>query len=197
MDGERAAVAQQQRLRPRHGSQSPPLPSAMLMSVHNCVLIVSQTHNWAPLSAAKTDICQFICTRAYKGEGGPPPNTLLPSHTTQEHQPGARRRVATSPPRWKRCHMWLPLFIKLTPARLRCRPFPAFGPAHYSQYLHAILNCWEFPWWREPPLHEIFRARGDSREAGAEFLLRFDYTTWFFHELWQSCWIRVSSESVW
>lgn len=29
------------------------------------------------------------------------------------------------------------------------------------------------------------------------FLLRFDYTSWFFHELWQSCWIRVSSESLW
>lgn len=77
--------------------------------------------------------------------------------------PGSERQ--RPPSFWKWCHMWLPLFIKLTQAQLRCRPFPAFGPAHYSQYLHAILNCWEFPWWREPPLHEIFRARRDSREA--------------------------------
>lgn len=69
------------------------------------------------------------------------------------------------PPCYERCHMWLPLFIKLTQARLRSCPLPALGPAHYSQYLHAILNCWEFPWWWEPPLHEIFRPRWDSREA--------------------------------
>lgn len=134
-----------------------------------------QTHNWAPFSAAKTDICQFICIRAYEGGGG----------VSCSHQPAASLSAASSsawslhsgtsiqhedtsgnePPCWKWCHMRLPLFIKLTQARLRRRPFPAFGPAHYSQYLHAILNCWEFPWWQEPPLHEIFRARRDSREA--------------------------------
>lgn len=85
----------------------------------------------------------------------------LYSRTSIQHQDTS----GYHPPCWKWCHMWLPLFIKLTQARLRCRPFPVFGPAHYSQYLHAILNCWEFPWWREPPLHEIFRARRDSREA--------------------------------
>lgn len=44
-----------------------------------------------------------------------------------------------------------------------CPPGPALSPQRYSKYLHAILSCWEFPWWREPPLHEIFRAREASR----------------------------------
>lgn len=141
------------------------------MSAHNCVLMFPRTHNWAPLSAAKTDICQFICIGAYERERGSPPAASLaaaPSSALTLHSGTSIQHEDTSgnkPPCWKRCHMWLPLFIKLTQARLRCRPFPAFGPAHYSQYLHAILNCWEFPWWQEPPLHEIFRAHRDSREA--------------------------------
>lgn len=157
-----------------HYCQSPPLPSTMLISAHNCVLMFPQTHNWAPFSAAKTDICQFICIRAYEGGGGPLLSSacVFPLHCAFLSFNSALRNINPArgyewqpAPRWKWCHMWLPLFIKLTQARLRRRPFPAFGPAHYSQYLHAILNCWEFPWWREPPLHEIFRARWDSREA--------------------------------
>ncbi len=91
------------------------------------------------------------------------PVLTLPLHsvTSIQHEDMSGHK----PPCCKWCHKWLPLFIKLTQARLRSRPLPALGPAHYSQYLHAILNCWEFPWWWEPPLHEIFRARGDSREA--------------------------------
>ena len=93
----------------------------------------------------------------------PFPVLTLPVHsvTSIQHEDMSGHE----PPCCEWCHMWLPLFIKLTQARLRSRPLPARGPAHYSQYLHAILNCWEFPWWWEPPLHEIFRARGDSREA--------------------------------
>lgn len=93
----------------------------------------------------------------------PSPVLTLRLHSVTSIQHGGTS--GHEPPCCKQCHMWLPLFIKLTQARLRSRPLPALGPAHYSQYLHAILNCWEFPWWREPPLHEIFRARGDSREA--------------------------------
>ena len=93
----------------------------------------------------------------------PYPVLTLPLHSVAsiQHEDTSGRE----PPCCERCHMWLPLFIKLTQARLRSRLLPALGPAHYSQYLHAILNCWEFPWWWEPPLHEIFRARGDSCEA--------------------------------
>lgn len=156
--------------------QPPPLASAQWMSALNCVLMFPQTYNWAPFSAAKTDICQFICIRALFFSSPlppiPPPLSLsavpypvltLPLHSVAsiQHEDMSGRE----PPCCEQCHMWLPLFIKLTQARLRSRPLPALGPAHYSQYLHAILNCWEFPWWWEPPLHEIFRARGDSCEA--------------------------------
>lgn len=40
-----AAVTQQLGLAPRHHCHSPPLPSTMLMSAHNCVLMFSRTHN--------------------------------------------------------------------------------------------------------------------------------------------------------
>lgn len=163
--------------------QTPPLP---LMSALNCVLMFLQTYNWAPFSAAKTDICQLICIRAFSFVFTllPPsyllllPNSAVSSSVlTLLHSVRAKQNEDLSdhenpppphrplPPCCELCHMWLPLFIKLTQARLCSRPLPALVPAHYSQYLHAILNCWEFPWWWEPPLHEIFREHGDSREA--------------------------------
>lgn len=118
----------------------------------------------------QTFVNLYASGRMRVGGGCPPAASLAaaPSSALTLHSGTSIQHEDTSgnkPPCWKRCHMWLPLFIKLTQARLRCRPFPAFGPAHYSQYLHAILNCWEFPWWQEPPLHEIFRAHRDSREA--------------------------------
>lgn len=120
-----------------------------------------QTYNWAQPKQT------FVNSYA---SGHPPPfphlpSCLSPALTLRLHSLTSIQRRGYEWPRCKWCHMWLPLFIKLTQARLRSRPLPATGPAHYSQYLHAILNCWEFPWWREPPLHEIFRPRGDSREA--------------------------------
>lgn len=160
-------------VRPPTPTPTPLTPPPSGCQPLNCVLMFPQTYNWAPFSAAKTDICQFLCIRALPPL--PPPPTLttfsllaVPSPVLTLHSVTSIQHGGTSghePPCCKRCHMWLPLFIKLTQARLRSRPLPALGPAHYSQYLHAILNCWEFPWWREPPLHEIFRARGDSREA--------------------------------
>lgn len=149
----------------------PPLSSAHWMSALNCVLMFLQTYNWAPFSAAKTDICQFICIRALfsprlslsSTATVPFPVLTLPLALSNINQ--YEDMSGHGPPCCEWCHMWLPLFIKLTQARLRSRPFPALAPAHYSQYLHAILNCWEFPWWWEPPLHEIFRAHRNSCEA--------------------------------
>lgn len=151
------------------------------MSVLNCVLMFLQTYNWAPFSTAKTDICQFICIRAFfvftllsplyllqrsSSAASSSAVTLLHSIRAKQNEELSDHETPTHATPWcELCHMWLPLFIKLTQARLRSRPLPALVPAHYSQYLHAILNCWEFPWWWEPPLHEIFRAHGDSREA--------------------------------
>lgn len=167
-----SSLASAQCLQPGHTVRSPPLCSTQWMSALNCVLMFLQTYNWAPFAAAKTDICQFICIRALPPPSHLPPLSLsavpFPVLTLPPHSVTSIQHEDTSghePPCCKWCHMWLPLFIKLTQARLRSRPLPALGPAHYSQYLHAILNCWEFPWWREPPLHEIFRAHGDSREA--------------------------------
>lgn len=58
--------------------QPPPLSSAQWMSALNCVLMFLQTYNWAPFSAAKTDICQFICIRAlfFPSPSHPPPLSL-------------------------------------------------------------------------------------------------------------------------
>lgn len=155
-------------------SQPPPLSPSHCMSALNCVLMFPQTYNWALFSAAKTDICQVICIRAlfFSLSLAPTatsslkmssPVLTLPLHSVTSIQ--YEDMSGQEPPCRESCHMLLPLFIKLTQARLRRWPLPALGPAHYSQYLHAILNCWEFPWWWEPPLHEIFRTHGDSREA--------------------------------
>lgn len=161
-----------------HPCRQLPLPSAPLHNVdvspQLCFDVSSDPQLGSILSSQNRHLSIYMHQGIRRGWGvhsshqpahslpaAPSSALTLCSRTSIQHQDTS----GYDPPCWKWCHMWLPLFIKLTQARLRCRPFPVFGPAHYSQYLHAILNCWEFPWWREPPLHEIFRARRDSREA--------------------------------
>lgn len=148
---------------------SPPLHNVDV-SLQLCFDVSSDPQLGSILSSQNRHLSIYMHQGVRKGQGSSPAASLsaAPSSALTLHSATSIQHEETSgnePPRRKWCHMWLPLFIKLTQARLRCRPFPAFGPAHYSQYLHAILNCWEFPWWQEPPLHEIFRAHRDSREA--------------------------------
>lgn len=70
-----------------------------------------QTYNWAPFSAAKTDICQFTCIRAYKGVGV----GVLSSHQ-QPHSlccafPSFNSATALSNinPAWRYVWPWAPL----------------------------------------------------------------------------------------
>lgn len=70
--------------------------------------------------------------------------------------------------------------------------------------LHTTVNICTQSWTVESfhggeSLHYMkYSGRAETPvRPSAGFLLRFDYTTWFFHELWQSCWIRVSPESLW
>lgn len=43
----------------------PALPITSYMSALDCVLMFPQTCDWAPLSPATTDICQFICIKDF------------------------------------------------------------------------------------------------------------------------------------